>query len=254
MPFVLGPDLDQGVRLAAELGFDAFELFPPNAEAIQSEQISKLCDETGVKLSTIGTGGGWVADRLSLTSPESDVRTRAVAYIKSLVEKAGDLGGSAIIGSMQGQCGNQDRQECLRVLCDNLIELGEYAAKWNVPLLYEPLNRYETDLVNTISDTVDLFQHAGCSNVKILADLFHMNIEEVDIAAAIIAAGDQIGHIHFVDSNRWAAGYGHTDFEPIVAAIKQIELSGHIAMEVYPRPTQLDAAQKSIERFNHFFN
>ena len=95
------------------------------------------------------------------------------------------------------------------------IELGEqHARNHGVPLLYEPLNRYETNQANTLADGVRLLQSLSTTNVRLLADLFHMNIEDADLAASIRAAGPAIGHVHFVDSNRRPAGMGHLDYAP----------------------------------------
>ena len=253
MPFVLGPNLDEGIARAAELGFDAFELFPPNREAIDSQNIEKLCESHGIKLSTIGTGGGWVADKLSFTDPNENVRSHALDYAKSLIEAAGDLGGMAIIGSMQGRAGDQPREEAISRLADALAELGDYANKWEQVVLYEPLNRYETDLINHIGEAGELLDRIGNPGIKLLADLFHMNIEEVDSADVIRSTAKHIQHIHFVDSNRWPAGFGHTKFAPIAGALKEVQFEGYIAMEVYPLPSQDEAANASIKAFNKWF-
>lgn len=253
MPFVLGPDLEQGVAQAAEMGYDALELFPPSREAIDNAKIKELCITHAIEISTVGTGGGWVADKLSFTDPDAGIRRRAIEYARSLVAAVGDLGGMAIIGSMQGRVGQQSREEAIARLSDALNELGEYARKWEQPLLYEPLNRYETDLISTLGEAGQLLDAIGNSNVKLLADLFHMNIEEVDVPDAIRAAANHIGHVHFVDSNRWPAGFGHTRFAPIAGALKEIGYDGYVAMEVFPLPTQREAAHASINAFKKWF-
>jgi len=253
MPFVLGPELPSAVAAAANHGFPAFELFPPNLDAIDVQQLTQLCDQYQIKLSTIGTGGGWVTDKLSLTDPSPEVRTRGKTYIKGVIQKAAQLGASAIIGSMQGRCGDQDRTECLNVLRSELNELAQFAADCGQPLLYEPLNRYETDLVNSVVSTADFFADGCHDNLKILADLFHMNIEEKNVAQALQSLGHRLGHIHFVDSNRKVAGMGHTDFAPIVQAIKEMKFAGYLAIEAFPLPTQDEAAAAAIRSFNEYF-
>ena len=106
-----------------------------------------------------------------------------------------------------------------------------------MPLLFEPLNRYETNLVNTVADGAWLRAKAGAENVKLLVDLFHMNIEEADVPSAIRAGAGAIGHVHFVDSNRRPAGCGHTDFSPIAAAFRDIGYDGYVSAEAsVPRP------------------
>ena len=133
---------------------------------------------------------------------------------------------------MQGRHGGDiDKPTAIGYLTESLNDLGEHAGKYGVPLLYEPLNRYETNLVNTVEDGVRLLASLSTNNVKLLADLFHMNIEETDVASALRSGGDGIGHVHFVDSNRRPAGCGHTDFAPIAAALRDIGYQGYLSAE-----------------------
>jgi sugar phosphate isomerase/epimerase len=87
----------------------------------------------------------------------------------------------------------------------------------------------------------------------LLADLFHMNIEECDLAAALRAGAERIGHVHFVDSNRQAAGQGHLDFAPIAAALLQSRYSGFLSAEALPLPDSRTAAETTMKTFRRFF-
>lgn len=249
MPFVLGPDLATGVAQAADLGFDAFELFPPTIEAIDSQAITELCDRHQIQISTIGTGGGWVSQKLTLTNADPDSRQKGLEFARSMIEVAGDLGATAIIGSMQGRADSNDRDETLKRLGDALAELGEYAKKWDQPVFYEPLNRYETDLANTLHDAAQVLKDSGADNSFLLADLFHMNIEEVCPATALRNASSHVGHVHFIDSNRWPAGNGHTDFDSIVSVLREIGYDKYLAVEAFPLPDQLKAAESAMSAF-----
>lgn len=253
VPFVLGPDLATAVASAANHGFPAFELFPPNLETIDIPLLKQLCDQYSIKLSTIGTGGGWVSQGLSLTDESPEKRAAAVDYIRSIIQIAADFGGAAIIGSMQGRCGQRDREATLPVLRDALGELAEEAQGCGQPLLYEPLNRYETDWFNSVMSTADFLAVNGLDNVKILADLFHMNIEEIDPPVALQSLGHRLGHVHFVDSNRRIAGMGHTDFEPIVAALKNMDYNGYLGIEAFPLPNQDTAASEAMAAHRKWF-
>ena len=132
-------------------------------------------------------------------------------------------------------------------------ELGTHAEQYGVPLLYEPLNRYETNQCNTIEGGVSLLQSLSTKNVLLLADLFHMNIEESSIAGALHAGAGFIGHIHFVDSNRRPAGLGHIDFASIAAALKEIHYEGFVSAEAFPYPDPDAAAKQTIETYRRFF-
>ena len=87
------------------------------------------------------------------------------------------------------------------------------------------------------------------TNVRVLSDLFHMNIEEADIAAALREAGKLVGHIHFADSNRHAIGFGHTGVASVVAALRDIGYTGYLSAEILPLPDSVTAARRTIESF-----
>ena len=249
-PFVFWDDLPGSCRAAKGLGFDAVEVFPPGPEAIDTGVLRGLLDGLGLTLAAVGTGAGWVKHRLHLSLPGADDRRMARDFIRSIIDVAGVFGAPAIIGSMQGRSGNGvDRATASGYLADALNELGEYARQYAVPLIYEPLNRYETDIVNTVESAVRLLESLSTDNVVLLADLFHMNIEESDVAAALVAGGGHIGHVHFVDSNRRAAGFGHTDFAPIVAALGSIGYDGYLSAEAFALPDSETAARRTIESF-----
>ena len=161
----------------------------------------------------VGTGRrSWVKHRLHLCLPDDAARLKAKTFIRSMIDFAGPLGAPAIIGSMQGRWGDSVYEATAADwLGEALNELGEHAKQYHVPLIYEPLNRYETNMCTTIAAGVQILQGLSTKNVLLLADLFHMNIEEVDIAAALRQGRGHIGHVHFVDSNRRAAGMGAFD-------------------------------------------
>jgi sugar phosphate isomerase/epimerase len=249
-PFVYWDDLEAGCREAAARGFDAVEVFPPAGDAVNAEELGAILDDNGLSLAAVGTGAGWVKHKLSLTSPDEAVREKALAFVRSIMDLAAKFEAPAIIGSMQGKWeGAVTKQVALRYLGNALFKLDEHARDLDTTLLYEPLNRYETNLVNTLGDAVQLLGGIGADNVKILADLYHMNIEETSIPDAIRNAGSRIGHVHFADSNRRAAGLGHTDFLPIIAALVEIGYDGYLSAEVLPLPDSDTAARQTIAMF-----
>lgn len=241
------------VREAAELGFDAVEIFPADAESFPRQDLQRLLAEHGLGLAAVGTGAGWVKHGLSLCDPEAARRSQALAFIAALVDVAGEFGAPAIIGSMQGRSGaGVPRETALDLLAAALGPLGQRAAGHGQPLLYEPLNRYETDLFNRQADAAAFLEGHGLCHVRLLCDLFHMNIEEADVAGTLSGLGGHVGHVHWADSNRRAVGLGHTQPEPIVAALRGIGFNGHLAAEVFPLPNSSAAAAASVASFRHF--
>ncbi|MHC5543363.1 TIM barrel protein, partial [Singulisphaera rosea] len=179
----------------------------------------------------------------------------ARAFIRAIIDFAGRLGAPAIIGSMQGRSGvdGVDHPTATSYLADALEELGEHAKPYGVPLIYEPLNRYETNMANTLDRGVELVRSLSTQNVVLLADLFHMNIEEANLPEAIRGAAGHIGHVHFVDSNRRPAGDGHLDYPPIVRALEEIGYQGYASAEAFPYPDQDAAASSTIASFRKYF-
>jgi sugar phosphate isomerase/epimerase len=122
-------------------------------------------------------------------------------------------------------------QEDRKVLLEALTILGAHAADLGIELYLEPLNRYEDHMVNTVAAAADLIDAVGLSSVKIVPDTYHMNIEEADPAAAMLAAGPRIGHFQVSDSNRLEPGAGHLDWALVGATVKALEYTGPIAVE-----------------------
>ena len=149
---------------------------------------------------------------------------------------------------MQGRSSQAVKKETANAyLREGLEILGQHASQYQKALLFEPLNRYETDQANTLDGAIKLV--SGIPNISILADLFHMNIEEANIADAIRRAGRSIGHVHFADSNRVAVGLGHLDVASIVQSLNDIGYEGYLSAEVFSKPDALNAAQQSIKSF-----
>ncbi len=249
-PFVFHDGLNDGCRHARQFGFDAIEVFPSSGEAVESSGLSALLKEHELGLAAVGTGAGWLLHQWSLTSPDSEVRNAAIQFIRKIIQFAGGLGAPAILGSMQGRvAANQSREESLKWLGDGLSELSETATQCGQVLLYEPLNRYETNLFNRQAEAGDWLDQLGLDQVKILADLFHMNIEEQSLAESLRSLGGRLGHVHFADSNRRAIGMGHTKIPEIMKAIREIRYEGYLSAEIFPLPDAQAAAQQTIESF-----
>src|SRR4051794_27612455 len=154
-PFVLWDDLPGSIGQAAALGYDAVELFPPEPDALAPQMVKDLLEPHKLKVSAVGSGAGWVRHKLSLTHPDPVHREKARAFIRSMIDFAAALNAPVIIGSMQGRWGDGvSKEQALKYLAEALSDLGEHAASHGQMLLYEPLNRYETNLLNTIADGV----------------------------------------------------------------------------------------------------
>lgn len=253
-PWIFWEDLEKSLEQAAALGFDAVELFTSSADAIDPIQLRALLEKHQIQLAAVGTGAGKVIHGLTLTDPDAEVRKKAISFISEMISFGAKFGAPAIIGSMQGNIlPSGNRSETLDWLAEGLNLLEKHASIHGVFLIYEPLNRYETNLLNTLESAADFLEKSKLKNVKLLADLFHMNIEEESLPRAIREYGKYVGHLHFADSNRRPIGMGHTDMMPIAQALKEIGYLGFVSAEAFPYPNPDAAAEQTIKAFQEFF-
>lgn len=252
-PFVFWEGLDDAMAQARAAGFDAIEIFPAAATAIDVAKLEACLARHGLRVAAIGTGAGWILQKLTLTHGDAGVRRQAREFVGAVIDVAARFGAPAIIGSMQGRWeGDVPRAQAVAFLGEALEELGERSASHGVPLLYEPLNRYETNLFNRLHDTAGWLKTLRTRNVRILADLFHMNIEEANSAAALRAAGSLVGHVHFADSNRRAVGFGQTPMLPVMDALRAIGYEGYLSAEILPLPDSAAAARQAMVGFRQY--
>jgi len=252
-PFVFWDDLAEGCRQASRLGFDAVEIFPASAESLNIPEVKNLLAQHRLQVAAVGTGAGWVKHKLRLTDPDPAIRRQAREFVGGIIALAGELGAPAIIGSMQGRCETElKRPQVLEWLGEALEELSGQSAKFNQVLLYEPLNRYETDVFSRQGEAAAFLGQLRSRNVRLLCDLFHMNIEERSIADTLREVGPVLGHIHWADSNRQAMGSGHTEVAPIIAALRGMGYAGYLSAEVLPFPDGIVAAQQSLASFRRW--
>jgi sugar phosphate isomerase/epimerase len=252
-PFLFSHDLEECCQQARRIGFDAVEVLPESAEQIDSDAFTKTLDKHNLKLAALGTGGGYRSSGLHLCDPDPERRRKAVEFISRIMEVAGAFGALVIIGSMQGRIPPEiDRPTAEGWLREGLDSLGALAGKRDVNLLLEPLNRYETNCVNRLEQGVALIESLVTERIALLADLFHMNIEEQSIPDALRSAGAHVRHVHFVDSNRRPAGCGHLDFQVVAEALCEIDFHGYASAEALPHPTSREAAEQTMRSFKKF--
>lgn len=250
-PFVFWNDVGVAAKKAQDLGFDAVEIFAPDGSAIGNPSFAQELFRARLPLAAVGTGAGWVRHKLSLTSPDPAIRQRAKDFVGAMIDAAAQFKAPAIVGSLQGRAEpNTDRDQQMEWLREAIDELGARADRHGQMVLFEPLNRYETNLVNSIAQGLELLASIDAKNVRLLMDVFHANIEEANIAESIRSAPFAIGHVHFADSNRRAVGMGHIDYEPIIAALREINYSGFLSAEVLPWPDSVEAAAQTMRSFH----
>ena len=246
-PLLFAGNLLQGLKKASELGYDGVEISLRDAKEINYSWLKKILLKLNLKVYGIATGQTYYNDGFSLYNSQKDKRDKAIQRMKDHIDLATKLGSAVIIGGIRGKLETDlaiERQ--LNSGKEAIREIAEYAYHHQVTLVLEAINRYETNIFNTLLQIKDFIEELKFSNLKILADTFHMNLEEVSYRQALLEVKDQIGYIHFADSNRLAPGWGHIDFKEIINVLKEINFKGPVGIEVLPLPEDLKAAQQGI--------
>ncbi|MCJ7797110.1 MAG: sugar phosphate isomerase/epimerase [Thermoleophilia bacterium] len=250
-PTVFGPMLFAGrvpeaIRVAAELGYQGIEISLRSAQELDWDRLREALEQHGLALSALGSGRIFLEDGLSFSDPDAAVRHAAVTRVGGLIDVAAGFCALVIIGLVRGarpSSGDGSRGRAWIAEC--LGECADRAGAAGIGLVVEAINRYETVFCNTAAETLELLDHVGRGNVGLLLDVFHMNIEEASIAAAIRAAGERLHYFHIVDSNRWAPGFGHVDYGEIMAALQAVGYAGWVSAEILPRPDDYAAARQA---------
>jgi sugar phosphate isomerase/epimerase len=251
-PLLFSGDLDLGLQKAAELGYDGVELSLRTAGDVEVSRLQARLTALNLQVYGIATGQTYYNDGFSLFSAVAEEREQAVQRIKALINLASELGAMVIIGGVRGKIAANEAYRTVfaqgRVAIREIARAGRKKA---VMLLIEPVNRYETNVINTLAQGMELIDELGFDNLKILADTFHMNLEEVSLTDALRQARNYLGYVHCADSNRLAPGWGHLDFTSIFRTLKGIGYNGLLGIEVLPKPGDLEAAEQGIKFLNH---
>lgn len=241
-------DFEANVARIAAWGYDGVELAIRDPKLIDIDQIQRVVQGHGLAVPAIGTGQAWGEEGLSFTDPDPAVRMAAIERVKSHVPVAARLGAVIIIGLLRGIVRPEVSQEqAMGWLIEALQECSKAAAPSNVRLALEPINRYETSLINSVAEGLALIDQVGAENFGLLLDTFHMNIEEPSMEESIRLAGDRIFHFHVADSNRWYPGAGHLDFRSLLETLFDTGYDGFVSGEFMPKPDPDTAARKAIE-------
>jgi D-psicose/D-tagatose/L-ribulose 3-epimerase len=220
---------------AKALGFDILEICVEDPATIDSAAILARLKATGMKAAVCGAFG---PDR-DLSAGDSGVRENGLAYLRACIAIAAALGAGSVVGPMYSAVGKTrmleppERQRQWALAVASVQRAAAFAADHGVRLGLEPLNRFETDLVNTVDQGLRMVADIDRPNVGLLLDTFHMNIEEKDIPAALRRAAGHIVEFHACSSDRGTPGEDHLPWPDIVRALREGNYQGPVVIEAF---------------------
>jgi D-psicose/D-tagatose/L-ribulose 3-epimerase len=236
--------LDQ-LSHAKSIGFDVYEIAVENPDVIDIERVRDEALRVGINVNICGAFG----ETRDISSDVSEFRENGIAYIKTLVDMAQTVGSPYVAGPMYAAVGrtrlatSEEKRKQVELAAENLKSLADYAAKRNVTLALEPLNRFETDFMNTVEQGLEFLKLVNFDNVGFLLDTFHMNIEEKSLPSAIHMAKGKIVDFHSCANDRGTPGEDHFDWQSIRQALMDAEYAGPVVIESFtPEITEIAKA------------
>ena len=240
-------DLCRCVDRCAALGYDGIELALRRASDVDLPEMRRRLAATGLEVSCISSGQVFASDHLYFTHPECAVRQAAVERITEMICLAAELGAKVNTGRVRGIVPDGETKEVATVrFLDCIRRCADIAEPLGVELVIEPVNRYEVNFVNNCVEGLEMIGRIGRDCVKLMPDLFHMNIEDASFRVALESAGSRIGYVHVADSNRLAPGWGHLPFDEIFSILRGIGYNGYVTAEILPEPDTDSAARQAV--------
>lgn len=251
--FVVYRGLEKSIKKASELGYDGVELALKRPDEITRNELKNLLKINNMEVSAISSGQVWAARKLCFTEENKEKRLELKKTFRDFIDLASDFGQLVNIGRTRGSIEHKDPKLAEELFLDAAGELSDYAEKRGVNLILEPVNRYEIDFLNNLDQSVEIIKKVNKPNFKMMPDLFHMNIEDVNIKESLIKHSKYIEYIHFADSNRHAPGDGHIDYYEVFEALDTIGYNGWTTVEILPYPTPDLGAIRAISYLKENF-
>lgn len=253
LAFVVFRDrLETTMEKVSRLGYDGVELALRDSNEIDVVRVRQALIQYGLEIPVISSGRVFAEGKVWFTHPDKLVRRQAVETMKGLVRLAAEFGSKVNVGRVRGFIGESESHEIAEErFLECMRDCADLAGELSVEMLIEPVNRYEINYINSVTDALEVLDKLARPNVTVMPDVFHMNIEDRSITASLKQAGARVGYVHFADSNRHAPGQGHLNFAEIVNVLKEIGYNWYVTAEILPYPDPDTAAANAIGFIRH---
>lgn len=256
--FVVWRGFEQSIAKAAAYGYHGVELALRTRQDVDEEGLRQLLKQHQMEVSCISTGQVFADLGLYLTAQDKETRKQAVEVLRGLVQMAAEFGQMVNLGRARGFVGEgQTMKQAEAIFIDSLGQLLPDAKANGVTIVIEPVNRYEINFINSVEQCAQLIASINSDRIGIMPDVFHMNIEDVQIGGALEKYAHLVRYVHLADSNRMAPGWGHLDFDEVFSALGRGGYGGWVTAEILPLPSADEGARQAasyllprVERYN----
>lgn len=223
------------------MGFDAVQIPLLSLDSLNADELLQAIKQ--LKLDCFISAG--LKDHTDVTSDDPQIRRNGIEYLKGCAEFAQKVGAPFLSGSFHSVFGKKSAKPVGEQQWKNSADCLRQVAKQidGYRLVLEPINRYESFLVNTAAQAEKLIEMIGEPNVKIQLDTFHMNLEEDDFYNTIKSVKDRLAHFHVAENHRGRFGYGAMRWNEVFEALVEIKYKGAIVIESFvPEVTEVATA------------
>jgi len=221
------------IRKVADMGYDGVEIPFNDLSVLDAKATRRACEKAGVGLTSCCV----LMPGTNLCSGKKAERAAGIARLRKLIDITAEMGGDVVAGPLYAPVsyltGRWRTADEWKWCVEGFSAAAAHAAKAGVRLAIEPLNRFETYVINTAADAVKLAKEVGNPSFKVQIDTFHAGIEEKDTAAAIRATGDYLAHFHASENDRGTPGTGQVRWKEVFAALKAIDYTGWVTIESF---------------------
>jgi len=248
-------DVATALRKVAALGYDGVEFMMRDPTQLDGARLRRWLDEQNLQLAAICTGHVYGEDGLGLVGPDVEACRQAMERMKAIVDFAAtyfEKGTIVTIGRSRGPGYVDDPDRSLADMEAAFGELADYAAPRGIRLVLEPINVHQARYIHTTQEGIVMVKRVNRPNFGLMLDVYHMNIEDVNIYDSFREADGLCWFVHFADNNRHWPGSAHLDFEQIVRVLNEIGYSGYVSTEILPWPDPDTAARATIESLRRY--
>jgi D-psicose/D-tagatose/L-ribulose 3-epimerase len=231
----------------AGLGYQGIELSASHPLPYPIEEVIALSQKHKLPVVSLLSGWSYSNEGLCLSSPNADVRHRAMDRLIEYAGHAARLGAVLVVGLMQGlrsdesdeAVANERIAACLRPAADAAAELG-------ATLVLEPVNHLQVGFNHTVAEAVGMIQRVGSPGLGYMLDTIHLNIEERSVLEPIRAHGPRIRHFHLCETNGGPFGTGNLDFQGVFRALAEVDYSHFVSVKIYRKLDWENAASTAM--------
>jgi D-psicose/D-tagatose/L-ribulose 3-epimerase len=233
-----------------EWGFDTIELPVENVSDWDPQRAAKLLDTLGLSATVVLA----MAPGRELVAADRTTIDTTRDYMRRVVDVAATVSSPVVAGPAYAsvgrtwRMGDAERRDCYEQLRDSIAPVVEHARDAGITIAVEPLNRYETSVINTVDQALEALAGLPAEGCGVGLDVYHMNIEERDVPGAVRRAAGQIAHVQVCANDRGTPGADHLDWPGIVTALDAVGYRGPLVIESFTGDNAVVATAASIWR------